>query len=155
MKNDRFLIVILGCISLFVVLALVLFLVRKQPQGYGPEDSPEGVVNNYVLALQEGDYQRAYGYLQEGDRKPDFALFQQVTLQNEIANSPVAVQLGQVQINGDFARVAITITHFRNDPFDRSWDETSAAVLTFQEGVWRITSMPYPYWGWDWYAIPK
>ncbi len=155
MKNDRFLVVILGFIGLFMVLAVVLYLVRQEPQDYGPDDSPQGVVRNYVLALQQGDYSRAYGYLQEGDTKPDFTLFQQATLQNEIGNSPVAVQLGEVRITGDHARVSLTLLHFRGDPFSRSWDENSAALLTLKDGNWRITSMPYPYWGWDWYASPK
>ena len=155
MKNDRFLIVILSCISLFIVLAVGLFLVRQQPQGYGPEDTPDGVIRNYVLALQAGDYHRAYGYLQEGEQKPEFTLFQQAALRNETANSSVAVQLGEVSISGDHARVDINIVHFNNDPFNRSWDESAAALLTLQDGVWRITSMPYPYWGWDWYTSPK
>ena len=155
MKNDRFLIVILSGIGLFIVLAVGLFLVRQQPQGYGPEDSPDGVVRNYVLALQAGDYHRAYGYLQESENKPEFAVFQQAALRNETGNSSAGVQLGEVSMSGDHARVGITILHFNNDLFNRSWDENTAALLTLQDGVWRITSMPYPYWGWDWYTSPK
>ena len=55
MKNDRFLVGIISFIGLLMVLAVVLFFVRQEPQDYGPEDSPQGVVRNYVLALQGGD----------------------------------------------------------------------------------------------------
>lgn len=155
MKNDRFLVVIISFIGLLVVLAVILYFVRQEPQDYGPEDSPQGVVRNYVLALQDGDYQRAYGYLQENENKPDFSTFQQMTLQNEIGTAPVAVQLGETQITADHARVGLTLIHFNADPLSRSWDESSAALLTLQDGNWRIASMPYPYWGWDWYTNPK
>ena len=59
MKQDRFLIVILGFILFLVVIAVGLFFIRQEPQTYGPEDSPEGVVRNFVLALQADDYSRA------------------------------------------------------------------------------------------------
>lgn len=150
MKQDRFLMIILGVIGLLIVFALVLFYVRQEPQDYGPDDTPEGVIRNYVLALQKGDYQRAYGYLQEEENKPDFISFQSY-LHNETEITRTAVQLGDVVISGDQARVDITVIHSSNDPFDRTWDETATALLTLQNGEWRVISMPYPYWGWDFY----
>lgn len=155
MKNDRFLIVIISFVGFFVVLAVVLYFLRQEPQDYGPEDSPQGVVRNYVLALQGGDYQHAYAYLQESENKPDFSTFQQIILQNETSAATVAVQLGKTHITGDRARVSLILLHFNADPLSRSWDESSAALLILQDGNWRITSMPYPYWGWDWYSSPK
>lgn len=154
MKGDRFLAIILTVIGLLVVLAVVLFFVRQDPQEYGPDDVPEGVVRNYVLALQSGDYQRAYGYLQADQHKPDFTQFQQVLLQNRM-EIPPAVQLGNVDIIGSNAHVNLTVIHIQNEPFDRTWDETTTALLVLQDGEWRIASMPYPYWGWDWYSSSK
>lgn len=151
MKQDRFLMVILGGISLMIVFAVVLFFIRQEPQEFGPEDTPDGVVRNYVLALQKGDYHRAYGYLQDDENKPDFTSFQQTYLQVDGEIARAAVQLGEVVITGDQARVDITVIHSGNDPFNRTWDETASALLTLQNGEWRIISMPYPYWGWDWY----
>lgn len=152
MKQDRFLMVILGFIGLLVVTAVVLFFVRQEPQEYGAEDTPEGVLRNYILALQKGDYQRAYGYLQDADNKPDFATFQQSFLKYELNVDPTGVQLGEVVISGENARVDVTIIHTSNDPFNRTWDETATAMLVLQSGEWRILSMSYPYWGWDWYV---
>jgi hypothetical protein len=152
MKQDRFLMIILGVIGFLVVVAVGLFFLRREPQDYGAEDSPDGVVRNYVLALQKGDYQRAYGYLQDAKDKPELTTFQQSLLKNEMEISRAAVQLGKVNIAGDNARVDITIIHSSNDPFDRTWDENTTALLTLQDGEWRIISMAYPYWGWDWYV---
>jgi hypothetical protein len=151
MKQDRFLIVILGFIIFLVVIAVGLFFIRQEPQDYGPEDSPGGIVRNFVLALQSGDHQRAYSYIQDASKKPDFATFQQALLRNEPQMITTGVQLGEIKISGDNARVDVTIIHSSSDPFDRTWDETAAAVLIYQGGEWKIASMPYPYWGWDWY----
>jgi hypothetical protein len=152
MKQDRFLIAILGAIGVLVVLAVALFFVRQEPQSYGSNDTPEGVVRNYSLALQKSDYQNAYEHLQNTGNKPDFITFQQTFLRIEADISQSAIQLGEVDISGDNARVAITIIHSNNnDLFNRTWDENGTALLTLQDGEWRILSMPYPYWGWDWY----
>jgi hypothetical protein len=59
---DRFLLIIVGAIVVLVIVAFVVVLVRPKPE-YRPEDSAEGVAHNYLLALQKGDYERAYGYL--------------------------------------------------------------------------------------------
>lgn len=151
MKQDRFLIVILGFILFLVVIAVGLFFIRQEPQTYGPEDSPEGVVRNFVLALQADDYSRAYSYLQDATDKPNFSTFQQSLLRNETRFSSIGIQLGEVEIFEDNARVDVNIIHNSSDPFDSTWNENATALLLLQDGKWVITSMPYPYWGWDWY----
>ena len=71
MKQDRGLLIILSVIAILIVVSLVLFFIRQDDQQtYQPEHTPEGVVHNYVLALHQGDFQRAYGYLQDTDEKP-------------------------------------------------------------------------------------
>ena len=151
MKQDRFLMVILGVIGLMIVVAVGLFILRQEPQEFGPEDSPEGVLRNYILSLQTGDFQRAYSYLQDAEDKPNFTTFQQSLVRNETEFSRTAIQLGEVDISGSNARVAITVIHANNDPFDKNWAENTTALLTMQDGEWCIINLPYPYWGWDWY----
>jgi len=75
MKQDRFLLGILVGIGILVVIALVLFFVRQDKQEYVMDDVPEGVVHNYALALYQGDYQKAYGYLAEREDKPTYEEF--------------------------------------------------------------------------------
>jgi hypothetical protein len=151
MKQDRFLLVILGVIGGLVVFAVVLFFIRKEPQTYGSDEIPEGVVRNYVLALQMEDYERAYAYLLEDEDKPTYDDFMQGFLRTKGELDRTAVQLGGVEISADQARVDLTIIHISNDPFDRTWDQAGTALLTLADGQWRIVSMPYPYWGWNWY----
>lgn len=152
MKQDRFLIIIVGVIVLLAVLAIVLFFVRQEPQEYGPSDTPEGVLRNYVLALQKKDYETAYGYLQDSEDKPTLTQFKQSFLTHNIDTANTSVQIRTIDITGLDANIELILLHSSNDPFNRTWDENTAALLTRQNGEWRIVSMPYPYWGWDWYA---
>ncbi len=59
---DRLLIAIVAGTALLVVCALVVVAVRPAPS-YQADDTPEGVVHNYLFALQQRDYLRAYRYL--------------------------------------------------------------------------------------------
>lgn len=153
MKQDRFLLAILIAIGALVIVALGLFFVRKGSQNYGPEDIPEGVVRNYVLALHKQDYARAYGYLKDGDGKPDIARFRQVFMTREMNISDVAVQIGDATLTGSEAIVDLTLLHASNGPFSDTYRETSRAIVVQNEaGQWKISDMPYPYWEADWYG---
>ena len=69
MKQDRFLTGILIGIAVLVVIALAVFFLRQGSQSYISEDAPEGVVHNYVLAVLNDDYEKAYGYLADLDQQ--------------------------------------------------------------------------------------
>ena len=152
MKQDRFLMSILGFIGLLVIVALVLFFTRQEPQSYRSDETPEGVVWNYILAIQNEDFKRAYGYLQDADKKPGYAAFQQMLIGPGMDISQSGVQIGVARQTDDEATVELTIIHGGSGPFNQGWDENASAWLILQEGQWRIMSMPYPYWGWDWYV---
>ena len=154
MKQDRFLLVILGFIGLLMIVSVGLFFKRQAPQAYRSEATPEGVIWNYVLAIQNGDYERAFTYLQTADGRPDFNTFQRSLLINASKIAKTAVQTGDAVIRGDTAHLTITIIHTQSGLFDPGWTETGTALLVWQDGQWRIAWMPYPYWGWEWYP-PK
>lgn len=59
---DKLLIGIVAGIGLLVVVAFVVVLAQPEPE-YQNADSPEAIVHNYLLALRQGDYERAYEYL--------------------------------------------------------------------------------------------
>ena len=153
MKQDRFLIGILIFIFLLVAVALGLFYTRQDTQTYGPEDSPAGVVRNYVIAVQNMDFERAYGYMAERDAKPGYDNFRKAFLNSELDTSNAALQIGSTRnISESEAVVDVTLVYSSNDPFSRSWSDSQKASLIKQDGSWKLTSMPYPYWGWDWYT---
>ncbi len=61
--TDKFLSVLVIGILLVTVVAVVVVAQRPGQDGYQPDDTPEGVVFNYLLALQQSDYKHAYDYL--------------------------------------------------------------------------------------------
>jgi hypothetical protein len=152
MKQDRFLMGILIFIGLLVVVALVLFFVRNEKPAYGPEDTPQGVLYNYAVALQLHDYKRAFGYLAVKDNQPTYDTFHQAFLTRQLDTSTTALQIGDVQMLEDGeAWVNVTIQYAGNDLFNNGWSSTDKGTLVKQDGAWKITYLANPYWGWDWY----
>lgn len=157
MKQDRFLVGILVGIGVLVVVSLALFFMRQQQAAYLPDGTPENAVHNYVLALQRRDFQRAYTYLPEGENKPGLARFQQSFSTQELNLSGSSVEVGESNVDANgIATVNITIIRTSGGLFTNINREPQLALLKQENGSWKITSIPYPYWGWDWYqAIPS
>ena len=153
MKKDRFLIGILIFIGLLVVVSVALFFIRGRNQAYGPEDTPDGVLKNYALALQNMDYERAYTYLADRQSKPTYETFRQAFLTRMLDTSNSALQVGKVyQDSPDTAWVEVSILFAGTGLFDTGWTNNDKGTLILQNGAWKITYLPNPYWGWDWYT---
>jgi hypothetical protein len=152
LKQDRFLLGILIFIGLLVIAALVLFFVRQDAQVYGSEDTPEGIIRNYALALQKQDFQRAYNYLADKDNKPTYEAFRRAFLTNQLDVSSNALQVGNVQyVSSGEATVNISVLYAGGGPFAQSWSSTDMATLIQQGGAWKLTYLPSPFWAYDWY----
>jgi hypothetical protein len=150
--RDRFLLIVLLVIAALAALAVALFFLRQGQQDYVSDDIPQNIVRNYVLALEKKDFQRAYGYLREGQGKPDLERFRQDFLARQLDISNTAVRIGETQPSGDDFLVGLVVIRSGGGPFNDVYRESGSAVLARDAaGAWKITSMPYPYWGWDWY----
>ncbi|NTW11971.1 MAG: hypothetical protein HGA30_01525, partial [Anaerolineales bacterium] len=103
MKQDRFLTGILIGIGVLVVVALAVFFTRQDTQTYMAEDTPEGVVHNYVLAVLDKDYEKAYGYLADLEYKPTYEEFRRPFLNGYVNPNNTAVDIGESEIDGDEA----------------------------------------------------
>ena len=147
MKQDRFLLGILGGIGFLVVLALALFFIRQGKQTYQPDDTPANIMQNYILALQKGDYQRAFRYLGEQEGMPTYIIFRDAFINRELELAGTAVQFGTVEISGDEASLSLTMLHAVGRPFDEPYRDVQSASLARQQGAWKILSVPYPFWG--------
>jgi hypothetical protein len=152
MRQDRFLIGILAGIGGLILIALLLFFLRPGHSSYVDDTTPSGVVNNYVLALQRHDYQRAYSYLAQGSSRPSYVNFQQpfLTYQaNEISNTPV--EIGK-DVDDQSSSVLVQITLVRGGQgfLQDVYRDVQTAQLIQQDGVWKIASFPYPYWAYEW-----
>lgn len=152
MKEDRFLTLILIVIALLVVASLAVFFIRQGEDWYRGNNTPTDVVHDYVLAIQKGNYERAYGYLAAGKDKPTFDEFEEFFLFKEGAYDD-GVQFGEARINEDTAAVPMTIMYGSERLFFDSYDSYENAQLVKQDGDWKISDMSsyYRYWGWEWY----
>lgn len=155
MKQDRFLTGILVGIGLLVVVALAVFFTRKDSQTYIAEDTPEGVVHNYVLAVLNKDYEKAYGYLADLEYKPTYENFRRAFLNGEVNPQNQAVDIGESEIVGDVATVDLELIYNNSDPFSTGYRNMMTADLVKQNGAWKLTLMPqYNFWGYDWFVAP-
>lgn len=156
MKQDRFLTGILIAIGVLVIVALALFFARRGQQSYRAEQSPDAVAFNYVLAVTNKDYQKAYGYLADLENKPTYDQFRRSFLTSSVSSENIGVDVGQAEISGDEAMVSVDVIYSPSDPFSDGYRNTQQAVLVQQNGEWKISSMPYNFWDYSWYqATPK
>ena len=155
MKQDRFLTGILIGIGVLVVVALTVFFTRKDSQTYIAEDTPEGVVHNYVVAVLNKDYERAYNYLAERKYKPTFTQFRQSFLNGNVYSENSAIDVGASEIAGDEAWVEVATIYNPSDPFSTGYRNTQRATLVKQDGAWKISLLPvYSFWDYSWYSEP-
>jgi len=155
MKQDRFLTGILVGIGVLVVVALAVFFARKDSQTYVPDDTPEGVVHNYVLAVLSKDYEKAYGYLADLEYKPTYEEFRRAFLNGEVNPENQAVDIGESDIVGDVATVELELIYNSSDPFSTGYRNPYTADLVRQNGAWKLTLMPqYNLWGYNWFVEP-
>lgn len=155
MKSDRFLLFLLIGIALLVVLAVGLYLVRSgAQQTYGDESTPEGVLRNYILAVQNQDWQRAYSYLSDTTQnKPTLTAFQSAMTEMQENTLRTGVEIGDVTISDDsVAVIAVTLIHNTSGIFNTPYREVQSVTLLREKGKWKLSSIPYPYANWGWYG---
>lgn len=151
MKQDRFLTGILLGIAVLILIALVVFFLRKDDLVYVDESTPQGVVQNYIVAIQKRDYEKAYAYLADLENKPTYQQFRESFFNNYISPSGAGVEILQTETSGDLATVGLGIIYNQRDPFASSSRYVENARLERQAGGWKIKQMPYQFWAYDWY----
>ena len=152
MRQDRFLMGILIGIGMLIVAALVVFFTRQNQAAYAAENTPDGVVHNYVLAILNKDYQRAYGYLADLDNKPTMAQFRQAFAVGRLNPAQNGIKIGKASITGEDASVEVDMVYAPSDPFSSGYNNIGTAQLVRQNGAWKISAMPaYNLWDYSWY----
>src|SRR5689334_16445002 len=142
MKQDRFLTGILIGIGALIVLALTLFFTRQDKREYVADTTPEGVVHNYVLAILDKDYEKAYSYLADLDNKPTYEEFRQSFFNGMVNPENVGIDIGEAEINHDTASVQLTVYYSYSDPFSVNSGSPDQASLLQQDGAWKLSYMP-------------
>ena len=155
MRQDRFLTGILIGIGVLIVAALAVFFIRRDGQTYVAEGTPEGVVHNYVIAVLNKDYQKAYSYLADLDHKPTYEEFRSAFVTGALNPDSSGVDVGSSEITGEDAYVEVAVIYNPSDPFSTGYRDVQRAILVKQSGAWKISSMPtYYLWGYNWYQEP-
>ncbi len=150
--SNRSLIVMVAVVGLLAIVALVVGLVAAGKEKVLSEDSPEGVVQGFLLAAQAGDYKKAYDYL--GSKLKSNCAYEQFLEQRPGGKieEMQATLAGTKTFDGQ-AEVKIVVTRFRTSgpflaPFDSpSSSYTETYILVQEDGKWRFARMPWPlYW---------
>jgi hypothetical protein len=146
-RTDKFFI---GIVVGVILLVVVVFVYVLSPSGgtYMPDDSPEGVMHNYMLALQKKDYERAYSYLSpklSGYPKDVNAFIGDVRKHSPyfwMDSVTISVDRGEI-IGGTWAAVEVRESSFdERNIFDiGSRIRTYEFRLQLEEGSWRIYDM--------------
>lgn len=154
MKQDRFLLGILIGIGVIVLLAIVLVAVKNTDLTYLPEDTPEGVVNNYLTAWQAEDYDKVASYLADLENKPQVEDIVRYVYASRTNIENTSMRIESSDVRGDSATVMVTVIQQPYDIFTGTSQNSNVVTLVKQNGKWKITEFPYPYWSWDWYQTP-
>jgi hypothetical protein len=147
-KSSRWLL-IFGVIIGVLVIAAVTLVLTMTPKNMSllPENTPEGTVQRYFLALQDEDYLTAYSYLSpsptekypyEEWRSPFTSFGEKPTFK---------VTLGKSAVNDSKATVDVVVDIFRpGGPFDNPVHTNQITFFLKKEGTsWKITS-PWDVW---------
>lgn len=151
-KNDRFLIAIVAGTGILLVAAFLFALQRPDP-GYRLDDSPENIVHNYLLAIENRDYARAYTYLSPdlGGYPPDLETFIQDTERNSWnfrrdVDHSLSIQSSRVVGAETIVSVRL-IEYYNNFPFGSQSNTNTFAMRLKPGGAgWVIVSGEQFFW---------
>ena len=151
-QSSRWLVGITLMVLVLVVLSVTVALVRRHEPSLSPEDTPEGTVQRYLLALQEDDGKRAYSYLDsELQEYCDYGHLLDSARRWELRDMRVALEAVEELDEETIVRVNVTETRLSR-PFGVSEHTYPARyVLKREEDAWRFSEPPWPLeWCPDW-----
>ncbi len=161
MKNtNKILTGIVAGIVLLVIIAFVVTL-RQPPPSYQDETTPDGIAHNYLLALRQNDYERAYGYLSPTLPGYPHDLDQFIRDVEKSSwrfrqNADVSLSIGLTSANDQTATVTVQETRYYDQSLLGSLFGGNRSVRSFNvtlrrsEGTWKIINAGYYYWDSCW-----
>jgi len=155
--TDKFLIAIVAGVVILVAVVFILTLTRANAPQYQAEDTPQGVVHNYLVALQLEEYERARNYL-----SPTLAGYpasvdqftadvNRASYQFGLYDDDVSLAVESADVQGDKAEAVVRkIVFYRDFLFDGVGSSSTFDVTLRREGgTWKIaTAERYwsPFW---------
>jgi hypothetical protein len=144
---DRLLAVMVAAVIVLAVVAFVLAINQTEPTYVEPEDTPEAVVHNYLLALRLGDNERARGYLYpelEGYPQSEQEFVETVSRyrwQFPTEDTASAFDVGRSEVTGDLAVLEVEETRFTEAGLVDTGQVYEDFVVQLKRagGAWRIS----------------
>jgi hypothetical protein len=150
-SSNRLLVIFAAVIGLIAVVTLAIALAtgNQQPQLL-PDGTPQGVVQRYLLAIDNADYQTAYSYLSfpPGDKTTTYDMWRQ-SFNNASPNNAYRATLLNTSVSGTSATVNVSIDVFRGSG-GLFKNPVSSSVVSFSlqniGGAWKITNPTFVWW---------
>jgi hypothetical protein len=147
----------IGLVFLVIITIVLVYTLGQNKASLLPENTPEGVVQRYLQAIQNRQYMEAYGYLAsiptptpaEIPKAPPRPTFEDwVRSVENASNTTWKASLGMTVINGDTATVEVIIEVFSfRGPFENPVRSDNVLFsLQREDDIWLITSPTYVYW---------
>jgi hypothetical protein len=149
--SNRFLLGFGIAITVLVVITITLVLTNRGITTLLSENSPEGIVQRFLLAVQDHDFQKAYSYLNvvESGRKLTYDEWvNSISTRFQTSSSVWKASFGNITADGGTASVEVLIDLFQpNGPFENPIrTQIDVYQLKLINGKWFITSRPWMYW---------
>ena len=150
-SSRRWLFIFAIVIGVLVIATVSLVLLTKGNKvTLLPEDSPQGTVQRYLMAIQEKDYQKAFGYLSFSptDKITSFSDWLMMVGPQSSSQSVWRATLGTVTENENNATVEINIDTLHSGGLfgDSQFSQQINFLLIKKGNSWFITSPNYIYW---------
>lgn len=152
--TDRFLMAIVAGILLVTAIALIVAMRLPREPIYRSDDTPETVAYNYLLALQNGDYERAFNYLAPdlaGRPATPQALAQDLdwSVQQLRSGGTILTVEGTHPIGGDVLVDAAETHYYRDFLSSSSYSTPFSITVSRANGEWKIIHAT-SYWSRKW-----
>lgn len=128
-----------------ITAAVVLMLGGREPASF-PADSPEGIVQRYLAAFEEGDFEAAHAYFSsEVQSELDLEAYEQMTREYGFfpGDTSRRVLFDRTETDGDGATVHLTVEEYYGGGTTlfgggETYRSPRQIRLVREEGEWRI-----------------
>ena len=144
--TDRLLVLMTGGVGLIVLAGLIaLFVVNSRQEVQLSQDSPEWVVQQYLKALEGGNWEEAYGFLADSVKDTNTRRSYETRMPAHIEQSR-RILLEKSEVTDGQARVVVSISTFQSTgPMSTSeYTQRFDFRLKLEGGQWKIISPTYP-----------
>lgn len=147
-STNRWLTIIGIIIAVLIIGATTLVLTLKNNSALLPDNTPDGVVQRYIIALKNTDYPTAYGYLSASTQTRVVYNQWKPVIYAGPDKPSWQVTLGKPVITGNTATLDVVIDRFNNSVGilnNSIYSQTVTFQLEMETGKWKISQPDYVY----------